>query len=79
MNASILTEQQINFLHGSRGLDPPPLKNDKNIGFLSKTSPDPLKITWLSMAHQQNAICMAFIWLADDDPLIVVNESTLIN
>ena len=28
---------------GNRGPDPPPLKNHKNIGFLSNTGPDPLK------------------------------------
>ena len=28
---------------GTGGLDPPPLKNHQNIGFLSKTGPDPLK------------------------------------
>ena len=31
-------------MHGSiGGPDPPPLKNHKNIGFLSNTGPDPLK------------------------------------
>ena len=37
----------VEFLHGSRvgtwGRDPFPLQNHKNIGFLSKTGPDPLK------------------------------------
>ena len=28
---------------GTGGPDPPPLKNHKNIGFLSNTGPDPLK------------------------------------
>ena len=50
---------------GGRGSGPTPsLKNHKNIGFLSTTGPDPLKITkllsqypcWPSSAHQQNAI-----------------------
>ena len=42
---------------GTRGLDPS-LKNNKNIGFLSNTGPDPLKITksainvGLSSAHR---------------------------
>ena len=39
---------------GSRGGDRgsgPPLKNYKNIGFLSNTGPDPLKITKLSSQH----------------------------
>ena len=30
---------------------PPPLKNHKNIGFVGKTGPDPLKITKLSSQH----------------------------
>ena len=30
---------------------PPPLKNHKNIGFLSNTGPDPLKITKLPSQH----------------------------
>ena len=58
------------FMRGSRGGDRgsgPPLKNHKNIGFLSNTGPDPLKITKISsqhsmlghgpsLAHQRNAI-----------------------
>ena len=32
---------------GTEGPDPPPLKNHKNIGFLSNTGPEPLKITQL--------------------------------
>ena len=60
---------------GTGGPDPPPLKNHKNIGFLRKTGPDPLKITKLpsqhsmwgpSSARQRNAISMAFRWRADD-------------
>ena len=35
---------------GTRDPDPP-LKNYKNIGFLSNTGPDPLKITKLSSQH----------------------------
>ena len=31
--------------------DPDPLKYHKNIGFLSNTGPDPLKITKLSSQH----------------------------
>ena len=30
---------------------PPPLENYKNIGFLSNTGPDPLKITKLQIQH----------------------------
>ena len=66
------------YMHGSRGGDrgsgpPPPLKNHKNIGFLSNTGPDPLKIhkTMIpafkvgpSSARQQNTFKMAFRWLA---------------
>ena len=54
---------------GTGGLDPPTLKNHKNIGLLSNTSPDPLKnhkatktafnVGPLS-ARQRNAIYMAF-------------------
>ena len=36
---------------GTGGPDPPPLENYKNIGFLSNTSPDPLKITKLPINH----------------------------
>ena len=35
---------------GTGGLDPP-LENYKNIGFLSNTGPDPLKITKLPSQH----------------------------
>ena len=68
---------------GDRGLDP--LKNHKNIGFLSKTGPDPLKNhkatkpafnVGPSSACQGNAILMAFRWRADDGPILVVFEST---
>ena len=68
----------------TRGPDPtppPPLKNHKNIGFLSNSGPDPLKNyeatepafnVGLSSAPQPNAILMAFCWRADDGLLIVV-------
>ena len=36
---------------GKGGLGIPPLKNYKNIGFLSNTGPDPLKITKLPGQH----------------------------
>ena len=39
---------------GAGGLNPPPLENHKNIGFLSNTGPDPLKnhkVTWLPSQH----------------------------
>ena len=43
---------------GTGGLDPPtpPLKNPKNIGFLTNTGPDPLRITKLSSQHSILAI-----------------------
>ena len=45
---------------GTGGTGPPPLKNYKNIGFLSNTGPDPLKIIKLPSQHlmlgHQNAI-----------------------
>ena len=72
---------------GSRGGTggPHPLKNHKNIGFLSNTGPDPLKNhkatkpvfnVWPSSDGQRNAISMAFRWRADDDPIVVVFGST---
>ena len=36
---------------GGRGSGPPTLKNHKNIGFLSNTGPDPLKIKKLPSQH----------------------------
>ena len=36
---------------GTGDPDPPPLENYKNIGFLSKTGQDPLKITKLPIHH----------------------------
>ena len=36
---------------GAVGSDPPPLKNNKNVGFLSNTGLDPLKITMLPSQH----------------------------
>ena len=70
---------------GSRGRDrgsrPPfPLKNHKNIGFLSNTGPDPLKKLQSYKASIQCWVIigppakrqMAFRWRAGDGPLIVV-------
>ena len=64
----------VTFMRGSRGWiggpDPPPLKNHKNIGFLSNTGPDPLKNhkaikpafnVGPSSARQRNAIKTTFI------------------
>ena len=36
---------------GIRGVDPPPLKNHKNIGFLSNIGPDHFEITKLPSQH----------------------------
>ena len=56
---------------GSRGgigvPDPPPLKNHKNIGFLSNTGPDPLKITkpqsrQSMLGHHQHSRETPFQW-----------------
>ena len=57
-----------------------PLKTHKNIGFLSKSGPDPLEkhkdtdpafdVGPLS-ARQRNAISMAFRWQADYGPFLV--------
>ena len=69
---------------GDRGSGPP-LKNHKNIGFLSNTGLDPLKNYKAtkpafnvvpSLACQRNAIEMAFRWRADDGPILMVFEST---
>ena len=69
---------------GTGGLDP--LKNHKNIRFLCNNGPDPLKNhkatkpvfnVGQSSARKRNAILMAFCWLADDGPLIVVFGSSL--
>ena len=66
---------------GGTGGPDTPLKNHKNIGFLSNTGPDPLKnhkATKLAFnvgppsARQRNAIKMAFRWRGDDGPLLVV-------
>ena len=60
---------------------PPPRKNDKNIVFLSKNGPDPLKNheankpafnIGSSLAHQRSAIKMAFHWRANDGLLLAI-------
>ena len=75
-------------MRGSRGgggwqgflTPPPPLKNYKNIGFLSNTGLDPLKnhkATKLAFNVGQSS---AFRWRADNGPLLVVfGSSPLIN
>ena len=78
--------KQSTSMPGSRGGDKgfgPPLKNHKNIGFLSNTGPDPLKNhkatkpalnVGPASARQQNVKhhFMVFRWRTDDGPLIVV-------
>ena len=62
------------------------LKNHKAIGFLTNTSPDPLKNhiatkpaanVGPSSTRHRNAILMAFRWWANDGPLLVVFGSSL--
>ena len=55
--------------------DPDPLENYKNIGFLSNTGPDPLKITKLQsqhlmMGHQRPASETPFKWRFAGGPLM---------
>ena len=65
---------------GGGGVPDPPLKNHKNIGFLSNYGPDPLKnyaatepaFNFGASSERDDAIQTAFRWLADDGPLIVV-------
>ena len=67
---------------GGQGVrTPPPLKNHKNIGFISNTGPDPLKNNKTTkpvlnvgptLAHQRNAISMAFRWRADYGLILAV-------
>ena len=70
-----------------RDMEPqPPLKNHKNIGFLSSTSPGLLKNHKVtqptfnvgpSLARQGNTIKMAFPWRADGGLLLVLFGSPL--
>ena len=65
---------------GSRGVGDkesghPTLKNHKNIGFLSNTGPDPLKITKLPskhsmLGHHQQASERPFKWLFASGPMM---------
>ena len=67
---------------GTGGLDPPPpppLEYYKNIGFLSNTGLDPLKITKLPIqhsmfSHHQPASKTPFEWRFTSRPLIVKND-----
>ena len=65
---------------GRQGVPTPP-PNHKNIGSLSNTGPDFLKITNLpsrnsELGHHRHVIYMAFRWRADDGPILVVFGST---
>ena len=67
-----------------RSPPPPPLENNKNIGFLSNTGPDPIKITKLPiqhsmLGHRRPASETPFKWrfTGVDGPLIVVFGSFL--
>ena len=74
---------------GSRGggqeVRTPALKNNKNIGFPSNISPDPLKSKNVQASLQWWAVIgtpakrhfIAFHWRADDGPLLVAFESCL--
>ena len=58
---------------GTGGLDPP--KNHKNIGFLSNTGPDPLKITKLPsqhsmLGHHQHASETSLKWCFTGGPMM---------
>ena len=61
---------------GTGGPDlPPPLENYKNIGFLSNTGPDPLKITrlpiqYLMLGHHQHASETPFKWRFAGGPMM---------
>ena len=65
---------------------PPPPENHKNIGFLCKTGPDPLKNHKAtkpafnvepSSDRQRNAISMAFRLRADDGPFKAIVVSSI--
>ena len=60
---------------GTGGPDPPPLKNHKNIGFLSNFGPDPLQITKLlsqhsMLGHHQHASETPFKWRFAGGPMM---------
>ena len=57
-----------------RGIQTPPLKNHKNIGFLSNIRPDPRKITKLPskhsmLGHHRHASEAPFKWRFAGGPL----------
>ena len=73
---------------GGQGIrTPPPLKNHKNIEFLSNTGPDPLKFSklpnessiqrWAIIGTPTKRHLKAFRWRAYDGPLLVIFGSSL--
>ena len=96
LNHSVFVKVTLNFdymtasMRGSKGgwaggPDPPPLKNYKNIGFLSNSGPDPLKNhnapepafnVGPSSVCQRNNHLRGISLRADDGPLIVVFGSS---
>ena len=71
LHSLIITHVRIQ--RGDRGSGPP-LKNHKNIGFLSNTGLDPLKITKLPcqhsmLGHHQHTSKMPFKWRFADGPM----------
>ena len=73
---------------GGLGVQIPPMKNHKILGFLSNSGIGPLKNCGAtgpafnvgpSLACQRKAIEMAFRWQADDGPLIVLFGSTYLS
>ena len=71
---------------GDRGSGAPPLKNHKNIEFLSNTGQDPLKFSKLPSQHStlgyhrhaSEATFKAFRLRTDDGPLLVIFGSSLL-
>ena len=64
---------------GGQGVRTPPLKNHKNIGFLSNTDLDPLKNHKLLsqhsiMGHHWHASKTPFKWRFSDGPMMALNK-----
>ena len=79
MNYQNVCSEHVRTQRGDRGPDPP--KKNKNIGFLSNTGLDLLKISKLpsqhSMLGHHRHASETFRWRAGDGPLIVVLGSSL--
>ena len=61
---------------GTGGPDTPPLKNHKNIGFLSNTGTDPQKITklprkYIMLSHHRHVSKTPFNWRFAGRPMMV--------